>query len=717
MCKGEYSNYINRELSWLKFNDRVQEEAEDETNPLLERLRFLNIAVNNLDEFFMIRVGGLYDQSKITPDAIDNKSGMTIVEQLDAIYKQSEDFYPNFSKTYRKIMKSFARYDIKNIDIDKLPKILKQYITEYFQKEVLPILSPQIIDSHHPFPHLENKKIYIVVHLENKHNKSYGIIPVPNMIYRFIPMPANKTNFILLEQLIYKYANMVFPSSNTIGKALIRVTRNADIELDDKTADEDEDFRTAMISALKRRRRLDAVRLEAYEDSDKIVVKYILNKLDLKSHMLYTVSELFDFEIVDYIESCLDQQTRQKLTYPPIKQHWPPGIETGNIIGSVLKKDILLMYPYHSMQVLIELLREATLNPNVLSIKITLYRIGANSQVAQYLCQAAESGKDVTVIIELRARFDEQNNINWSARMQDSGCRVLYGLERYKMHSKIMTITYKTPDGHRSITHFGTGNYNEKTARQYVDLNIITANADLNKDALDFFNQMTTANVSGNYRKMLAAPVSLKTGLIALIENETAKAEKGEPARIIAKMNSLTEKDIMKALIKASKAGVQIDLLVRGICCLRPGIENETENIHIRNIVGRFLEHSRIYVFGDGADPQIYISSADMMTRNVTRRVELAIPVLDEDLAQKILNVLDILFKDNVKARILETNGEYRKINVNDDTVLINAQKYFLDHPELIDIDYTIKNENLPTKIMGFFYKLMQYFKGNKKRA
>jgi len=709
MYENEYSNYINRELSWLKFDKRVLEEAEDETNPLIERLRFLNITTDNLDEFFMIRVGGLSDQAKITPEAIDDKSGMTLTEELNAIYNQCSNFYPRLSKAYKKIMKSFSEYDVKNVNIDKLPRVLRQYLKEYFEKEVLPTLSPQIIDSHHPFPHLENKRLYIIVRLESKHNKVYGVIAIPDMLQKIIPMPANKTSFITVEQLIYKYAYLVFPSSKTLGKALVRVTRNGDIEVDDKTADEDEDFKTIMISALKRRRSLDSVRLEAFKHSDEKILEYLLEKLELRRNMLYTVSGLFDYKIVDYIEGSLDQDTRKKLLYAPVKQHWPPGLTSGNIINTVLKKDVFLMYPYHSMQVFIELLREASLNPDVLSIKITLYRIGPDSQVAQYLCQAAENGKDVTVIIELRARFDEQNNINWSGRLQDSGCRVLYGLEGYKLHSKIFTITLRTPDGLKSITHIGTGNYNEKTARQYVDLNIITADPDINKDAIEFFNQITTGNIYGGFSKLLVAPIDLKEGLITLIDQETEKAKNGSPARILAKMNSLTEIDLIKALIRASKAGVQIDLNVRGICCLRPGIENETENIHVRNIVGRFLEHPRIYVFGEGIDRKIYISSADMMTRNVSRRVELAVPITDEDIAKKIMNVLDILFRDNVKARVLKTSGAYKKIKVKKDDTRINAQDYFLEHPELIDINYgpTIsKNKFSADKALRFISQI-----------
>ena len=689
MYENEYSNYINRELSWLKFNKRVLEEALDETNPLIERLRFLQITVANLDEFFMIRVGALYVQNKLSPEAIDNKSGMTMKEQLDAIYTQCNDFYPKISKAYRKIMKSFAEYNVNNVAINKVPKVIRQYLKEYFEKEVLPLLSPQIIGSRHPFPHLENGRLYAMVRLENKGEKYYGVIAIPDTLQKIIPLPANKTNFILIEQLVYKYVHLAFPSAQTIGKALIRVTRNADIEVDDKTADEDEDFKTVMISALKTRRRLDAVRLEALKGSDATILNYILEKLGLPKHALFTATEHFDYRIIEYIENVVDKDTRKLLLYPPIKQHWPPGLEAGNLINTTLKKDLFLFYPYHSMQVFIELLREACLNPDVLSIKITLYRIGTDSQVAQYLCQAAESGKDVTVIIELRARFDEQNNINWSSRLQDSGCRVLYGLEGYKVHTKLMALTLRTPTGLKYITHFGTGNYNEKTARLYVDLNIITADPDLNKDAAEFFNQITTGNIYGSYNKLLVAPTTLKDGLISLIDQEADKAKNGKPARIIAKMNSLTDIDLTEALIRASKAGVQIDLIVRGICCLRPGIEGETENIHIRNIVGRFLEHSRIYVFGEGSERKVYISSADMMTRNVTRRVELAIPVLDKEIADKIMGIFDILFRDNVKARLLQTSGSYKKVKIKgEDTPLISAQEYFLEHPELIDISY-----------------------------
>lgn len=691
MYENEYSNYINRELSWLKFNKRVLEEAEDVTNPLLERLRFLNITVNNLDEFFMIRVGGLSDQSKFTPQAIDNKSGMTLKEQLEAIYTQCNSFYPRISKAYKKIMNSFFEYDVKNIEIDKSSRIIRQYIKEYFEKEVLPVLSPQIIDSYHPFPHLENKKLYVVLRLEIKRNKVYGVVAIPDILSKIIPMPGHKTNYITIDQLVYRYAHMIFPSAKMLGKALIRVTRYGDIEIDDKTADEDEDFKTVMISALKRRKSLDPVRLEAFKNSDQKILDYILTKLGLDKKMLYIVSGLFSYEIIDYIEATLDQETRKKLVYSPIRQYWPPGLTTGNIIETALKKDVFLYYPYHTMQVFIELLREACFNPDVLSIKITLYRIGADSQVAQYLCQAAESGKDVTVLIELRARFDEQNNINWSGRLQDSGCRVLYGLEGYKLHSKIFTITLRTPEGLKNISHIGTGNYNEKTARLYSDMNVITADPEINRDAYEFFNQLTTGNVYGGYNQLLAAPVDLKSTLIDMIDKQTERAKNGLPAKIFAKMNSLTEIDMINALISASKAGVKIDLNVRGICCLRPGIAGETENIRIFSIVGRFLEHPRIYVFGEGVGRKIYISSADMMTRNLSRRVELAVPILDKDIENRIMDIIEVLFKDNVKARVLKASGNYKKINPKKGAAIINAQNYFLDHPEVMDINYAGK--------------------------
>ncbi len=712
MHENEHTNYINREISWLKFNERVLQEAEDETNPLLERLRFLHITVDNLDEFFMIRVGGLSYQCKLTAEATDTRSGLTIKEQLDAIYKQCNDFYPRLSKAYSKIMKSFHEYGFNHMKIDALSHVMKDYLKEYFLKEVLPLLSPQIIDSRHPFPHLENARLYVVVRLESKHNESYGVISIPDTLQKVITMP-NRTSFILVEQAIYKYADLVFPSAKLLGKALIRVTRNGDIELDDKTADEDEDFKTQMISALKKRRRLNAVRLEAVKHSDSIILDYILDKLNLEKYMLYTVTWLFDYTVAGYIEMNLDQDVRKQLLFPPVRRHWPKGLVSGNLIDTVMKRDIFLFYPYHSMQVLIELLREASLNPDVLNIKITLYRIESNSQVAQYLCQAAENGKDVTVIIELRARFDEQNNINWSTRLQDSGCRVLYGLEGYKIHSKVLTITLKTPNGHTSITHFGTGNYNEKTAQLYTDLNIITANQELNADAIEFFNQITTGNIYGSYKHLLTAPTTLKEGLLALIDKEAEKAKNGQPARIIAKMNSLTDNNLMDALVRASKAGVQIDLIVRGICCLCPGIESETENIHVRNIVGRFLEHSRIYVFGEGSQQKMYISSADMMTRNIDRRVEIAVSVLDAEIKQKILTILDVLFRDNVKARTLNANGTYKKIKIKDGEERINAQEYFLNHTDIIDINYEpiSKKDVAITKASTFFTQFVDTIK------
>lgn len=664
--------YINRELSWLKFNERVLEEACDSSVPLYERLRFLSIYSSNLDEFYMVRVGSLLDQSLLGGNTGDTKTGMLPQEQIDAVNASVKQLYPRRDKAYHTILHgigAFSHVSYKGLDGGE-----KRMVRTHFETEVLPLLSPQVIDAHHPFPRLENKVIYIGVRLKSKTGKLFGIIPLTQEIDRVYFIPETK-KFLLAEDILMRFADAVFGVYAVEAKAVFRVTRNADIDVQESMFDEDIDYRNYMQEIIKKRGKLSPVRLETSRTDDEELLKFFLSKLSLQPSQCFVSTTPLDLSFVGKLEEQMDAEQRTDLLFSPLRPQWPASVARTGMIAQVLQRDILLSYPFESMRPLVELLREASEDSKVVSIKMTLYRIGRQSQIVQNLCAAAENGKDVTVLIELRARFDEQNNINWSRLLEDAGCKVIYGIEDYKVHAKILLITRKQGHGLEYITNIATGNYNESTARFYVDLSLMTSNREIGEDGVAFFHNISINNLDGQYEHLLVAPSSLKQGIVPLMDEEIAKAKSGLPGRIVAKMNSITDKDIIDKLIEASQAGVQVDLIVRGICCLCPGVPGKTDHIHVRSIVGRFLEHSRIYIFGEGSEAKVYISSADWMTRNTERRVEIALPVQDSRLSGRIIGFMDMQLRDNVKARELQPDGNYiRVLREGED---LDCQMYF----------------------------------------
>lgn len=669
--------YFNRELSWLAFNKRVLEESADSRIPLLERLKFLAIFASNLDEFYMVRVGSLYYQSLTNNAKTDSKTNMTPLEQIHAINEVVKGLYHLRDTSYLDIMEGLVSQGFNHIKVSDLDKNSRKEVKNYFKRHIFPQLSPQIIDAKHPFPHIENKALYVALHLSSEKGDKFGVIPIPSQLKRLYLLPDERS-FLLAEDIILLYSHLIFESYKVQNKAVIRVTRNTDIDITDDLYDETTDYRVFMHDMLKSRGKLHPVRFEiSSSEEGSSLLDYFSNKLSLKKYQCFKLKSPLDLSYVRMLENVCSQDLKKNLLYPPVRPLWPARFPHHNIMNSVLREDYMLSLPYESFRPLLELIREASEDEAVVSIKITLYRVASQSQIVQYLCTAAENGKDVTVALELRARFDEDNNIYWSSLMEESGCKIIYGIEKVKVHSKILLITRKNQESFDYITHIGTGNYNELTARFYTDLGILTGNREIGTDAATFFNNLAISNLEGEYTHLLVSPHSLKTGILDLIEGETEKALNGESAGIIAKMNSLTDIDIIDSLIKAAKAGVQVTLIVRGVCCLNPAGENPVNPIRVISIVGRFLEHSRIYCFEGRENPVIYISSADMMTRNTEKRVEIAVPILNKSISQRIYDMLLVLLKDNVKARVLRQDGTY-EYNTNDQEPF-DSQMFFLE--------------------------------------
>lgn len=653
------SVYINREQSWLKFNERVLEEACDVNVPLFERWKFIWIFMNNLDEFFMIRVGSLQDQMLIKEAPPDNKTGMTAREQVSAILKTVKKIVSRKDMIYQSFVKKLAKYNIRHVSMSELCEQDEEYVYNYYIREIFPLLSPQIIDNHHPFPFLLNKGIYVGVYFESHHDTNFGIIPAVGVFDRVCILPGSGIRFILSEDIIFHYADKMF-SHNLLDKAMFRVTRNADIMTNSPLLDEDSDFRFTMKVLLKKRVKLAPVRLEVRGEQKKVFVKYLLKKLMLDQSHVFATHTPLDMSFVHILEDKLPSAQKKKLLFEPLIPQ-DPIVSNQKILAQVLEHDILLSYPYESMRSFIRLLNEASEDPDVVSLKITLYRVGKESQIIRSLITAAENGKDVIVVVELRARFDEEHNIEWAAQLTEAGCHVVYGVEECKVHSKVLLITKKTEKSIQYITQIGTGNYNERTAKLYTDLALITSNPEIGLDAVSLFNDILVNNIQGKYRKLLVAPSTMREGLLHLIQTETDYARQGQPSGILAKFNSLTDKQVIDKLIEASDVGVKIRLIIRGICCLRAGIPGLTENITVVSIVGRFLEHARVYAFGEGERRQVYMSSADWMTRNMERRIEVACPILDKDIAARVCDMLELGLRDNVKARYLKPDGIYQK--------------------------------------------------------
>ena len=663
----------NRELSWLKFNQRVLEEAQDPSVPLLERMKFVAIFTSNLDEFFMIRVGSLFDMAATDPKTVDSRSGMTPAQQLEKIYEAVAPLYKERDKTYGEIKKQLHPYGVCGLDYKELEQSEKKYVKKYFKEQVLPILSPQIVDAGHPFPHLLNKELYVTAMLKLEGRSMMGIVPVPNFVSDILYLPGHDIRYIRMEKVIMEHLDLVFGHYEVSDRNYICVTRNADIAPDDESLEVTDDFRYLMKQTLHKRRRMAVVRLEIAEKLNQDMEKYFCEKFNITKKQIFRTKMPMKLDYMFAISGNLPDSMKRSLIYHPFSPQPGRQVEEGSMMRQIRKQDILLFYPYESMEPFLQLIKEAAFDPSVMTIKITIYRLAKKARLVEYLCAAAENGKEVTVLIELRARFDEQNNIDWSERLEEAGCRVLYGFEGYKVHSKICLITYRQRNEIQYITQIGTGNYNEKTAAMYTDLSLMTANREIGKDAALFFQNMSIGNLDGIYRHLIVSPTSLKPKVLQLMDEEIKKGPRG---RVIMKMNSLTDVDFIAKVAEASRAGVKVDLIVRGICCILPGVPGYTDNLTVSSIVGRYLEHPRIFCFGTGADQKIYIGSADMMTRNTEKRVEVACPVLDDAVRRQISYYMDVMLADNVKARVLQSDGTYKKKPITEHRV--NSQERFM---------------------------------------
>ena len=697
----------NRELSWLQFNARVLAEAEDENVPLLERFKFLAIFTSNLDEFFMIRVGSLCDMAAVDKEHTDSKSGLTAKEQLHLIYKAVEPLYARRDAAFSDVDSKLSAIGLRRLTMDSLAPDEQKYIKRYFKDIIAPVLSPQIVDSHHPFPHLEGKVLHIAALLSHKKTERLGLLPVPASLPPVVFLPETPSRYILTEDILLAYADHVFEMYDVLEKTVLCVTRNADIQVDDETFGvESGDFRKKMEKLLRQRRRMAVVRVEINRPISDHFKEHFRGRFEVNDAQIF-LSRTAPLKL-GYAFSLgghLPEKKRAFLSDAPFTPQQPAMLSAGqSLLKAALQRDILLSYPYESMEPFLQMIREAANDPAVLAIRITIYRLASKAKLVEYLCAAAENGKDVTALIELRARFDEQNNIDWSERMEEAGCKIIYGFEDYKVHSKICLITRRERGAVRHITQVGTGNYNEKTAKQYTDVSLITADERIGQDAGAFFNNMALGNLSGRYSRLFVAPTSLKNNILALMDEQIAK---GKDGYILLKFNSLTDIDVIAKLREASCAGVTVEMIVRGICCLLPGVPGHTENITVTSIVGRFLEHSRIYVFGRGDEEKMYISSADLMTRNTERRVEIACPIDDPAVRTRLHDILYAMQHDTVKARVLQPDGTYCKKPAVQDPIC--AQDLLMQQA----IENARKQAAQPAPHPGFLEKIRKWFSGS----
>lgn len=667
--------YANRELSWLKFNERVLDEAASHHVPLCERMAFFSIFQSNLDEFFMVRVGALYDQMLADNHARENKTWMTSEEQLQAIFEKTRIISQRKDHIYKQYMEELEEQGVELLSFsDMLPED-KVYLEKYFEESIQPLLSPQVIGKKQPFPFLKNKEIYAVVVLGGKKGDKLGIIPCSNEVFkRLIPVPSGKNHYMLVEELILHYIPEVFDHYEVKSKSLIRIIRNADIDVDEAFDDEELDYRDCMKKLISTRKKLCPVKLEHSRVLDDTVIEHLRRDLGIFKDQVFHTEIPLELSFLFQIQNALRE--KKELFYEKrVPQNSPEFVDDKPVLDQICEKDKLLSYPYESMKPFIRLLKEAGNDTRVVSIKMTLYRVARNSQIVEALIDAAENGKEVVVLVELRARFDEENNIEWSQRLEDAGCRLIYGLDHIKVHSKLCQITYMSEEGIRYVTQIGTGNYNEKTSKLYTDLSLMTADQAIGEEAAEVFHKLCLAQTVEHTNHLLVAPNCLQNKLIDKIDAEITKVQDGNAGYIGVKMNSLTDKKLIDKLIEASMAGVQIDLIVRGICCLIPEVEGYTDNIQVISIVGRYLEHSRIYIFGKGGDSEVYIASADFMTRNTTKRVEVAAPVYDPELKERILESFNLMLRDNVKASVLKSDGNYYHRDGGD--IQLNSQEYF----------------------------------------
>ena len=697
----------NRELSWLQFNARVLAEAEDENVPLLERFKFLAIFTSNLDEFFMIRVGSLCDMAAVDKEHTDSKSGLTAKEQLHLIYKAVEPLYARRDAAFSDVDSKLSAIGLRRLTMDSLAPDEQKYIKRYFKDIIAPVLSPQIVDSHHPFPHLEGKVLHIAALLSHKKTERLGLLPVPASLPPVVFLPETPSRYILTEDILLAYADHVFEMYDVLEKTVLCVTRNADIQVDDETFGvEGGDFRKKMEKLLRQRRRMAVVRVEINRPISDHFKEHFRSRFEVSDAQIFLSRTAplklgYAFSLGEH----LPEKKRAFLSDAPFTPQQPAMLSAGqSLLKAALQRDILLSYPYESMEPFLQMIREAANDPAVLAIRITIYRLASKAKLVEYLCAAAENGKDVTALIELRARFDEQNNIDWSERMEEAGCKIIYGFEDYKVHSKICLITRRERGAVRHITQVGTGNYNEKTAKQYTDVSLITADERIGQDAGAFFNNMALGNLSGHYSRLFVAPTSLKNNILALMDEQIAK---GKDGYILLKFNSLTDIDVIAKLREASCAGVTVEMIVRGICCLLPGVPGHTENITVTSIVGRFLEHSRIYVFGRGDEEKMYISSADLMTRNTERRVEIACPINDPAVRTRLHDILYAMQHDTVKARVLQPDGTYCKKPAVQDPIC--AQNLLMQQA----IENARKQAAQPAPHPSFLEKIRKWFSGS----
>ncbi len=653
--------FINREYSWLEFNSRVLDQAMDLTNPLLERCKFLSIFKSNLDEFTMVRLGSLENMAKSNPEERDNKTDLTAAEQIAAVLELYPALYKRADHTFSFLATELYSKGINIIKADELSPKQEKLCLAHFTDYLLPRLSPLVLDQKHPLIRFFNLRTYMVLLLERNGHSMFGVVAVPLTAERIFHIPGGKKkHLILTEELLFKFGHLAFPGYNVKEKALIRITRNADFEasMEDADIEYNFDFSKLIKTKIEERTNLPTVRVETNSPSEEIK-SYVSKQLGIKKNHIFHSGTYFDYKFLFSLPGYFSQEEKERLSFKPFRSSVDRSLIGTNLFSIVEKRDIFLSYPYDSMETLVNLLEEAAVDKTVTNIKITIYRLMDHSGIVSALIKAANNGKDVTAVMELCARFDEENNLENASRLREAGCTVFYGLGDYKVHSKIISIVREKNGRVSYITHIGTGNYNESTSRQYTDLNIITSNKEIGEDGVAFFRNLAVLNLEYGYKRLLVAPYSLRSGLIAEIDKEIAK---GKDGLIRAKMNSLTDRGMIEKLIEANQAGVKVHLVVRGICCLLPGVEGVSDNISVISIVGRFLEHSRIYSFSSGKDQRMYIGSADLMTRNISKRVEIACPVLDAGVMEKINHLMDNIFNDNVKARRLLSDGRYHKV-------------------------------------------------------
>ena len=669
--------YVNREYSWLLFNKRVLDQSVDLTNPLLERCKFLSIFTSNLDEFFMVRVGSLYNESISEPQATENKTRLTSAKQLDGIAEVVQKLYELRASCYSALRKELGKNGLRILRAEDLTPRQTEECRQIFLRHVLPLLSLMVLDAKHPLMQFENKRSYMICQLEKDGRRMIGVISVNPSLDRLYRLSGEKkVRLIPLEELVRLFGKLAFTGYTVNEQMLMRVTRNADFDSHIDDSDVERDFSEIMKKKVESRAKLNVVRLEV-DNAESKLKDFVLKLLDLNPKFCFCDERFFDYKFLFSLGNYFSAEQGAPLKYPPFKGAVSDELAlTPSLIDTVFRHDVFLSYPYDAMTPVVDLLEECSKDKRVSSIMITIYRLAHHSRIAELLCRASENGKQVVVVIELCARFDEENNMYFASKLQEAGCTIIYGMENYKVHSKIISIVLKEGEELRYITHLGTGNYNESTSKQYTDLNIVTSDKKIGEDAVAFFRNVSICNTEFEYERLLVAPKTLKSGLIRYMDREIEKAKNGEEGYILAKMNSLTDKEIIDKFAEASAAGVKIELVIRGICCLLPGVPGKTENIRVISIVGRFLEHSRVYSFGRGKDRVTYISSADLMTRNTDKRVEIAAPVLDSRIADRIVGILQTMLADNIKARKLCADGEYRKVETLGDP--LDAQAYFL---------------------------------------